>query len=338
MVGYYSILKYFVRIKSRRLKLVGLWLMHVTGRRYIGMFLDPVMSCNLRCQMCAFSDDKERPKPTTPMTEADYDAIARAVFHRVMKLQIGCGAEPTLYKDLPNLIRKAKQYGIGHVSITTNGNLLTQEKIFALAEAGLDEITLSTHGLRRETYEWLMTNAHYDQFVATLHAIAAAKKQYPGLKLRINYTINADNFDELSMVDSVFEQIPVDILQVRPIQDLGASAYRNFDLSSIEQHYDDVMPRVAEFCDKHDTTFLYPTRDNLATIATAEGQGELSIQDFAYCYCYPEHCLDDDFDFRHETYEQYFSRKHKMRALLHAIVGSRHYGHGKTIALNYKVK
>lgn len=338
MIGYYSILKYFVRIKSRRLKLLGLCMMHITGRRYIGMFLDPVLSCNLRCRMCSFSSDEARPKPMPPMSEADYDAIARAMFHRVMKLQIGCGAEPTLYKDLPMMVKKAKQYGVGYVSMTTNGNLLTPEKIMLLAEAGLDEITLSTHGLCQQTYEWLMTNARFDRFVNALQAITEAKKRFPNLKLRINYTINADNFEELAQFGTVMERIPIDILQVRPIQNLGASDYQNFDLTSIEQRYDDVMPSVIDYCNRRGITFLYPTRDNLTTIAETEGQNELSIQDFAYCYSCPDHCLNSDFDFRNETYDDYFHRTHGMRKLLHAIFGGSHYGKDKTIALNYKVK
>ena len=56
----YRLLRTFGRIKSPRLKLLALWALHVMGRRYVGVFLDPVLACNLRCRMCYFSDDERR--------------------------------------------------------------------------------------------------------------------------------------------------------------------------------------------------------------------------------------------------------------------------------------
>ena len=56
----YNILRLDTQIKSRRLKLLGIWLFHVLGKRYIGVFLDPVQACNFRCKMCYFSDEEKR--------------------------------------------------------------------------------------------------------------------------------------------------------------------------------------------------------------------------------------------------------------------------------------
>lgn len=55
----YKALKIFGKIKSKRIKLLGLIAMHIAKRRYIGVFLDPVMACNLRCRMCYMSDSTE---------------------------------------------------------------------------------------------------------------------------------------------------------------------------------------------------------------------------------------------------------------------------------------
>ena len=83
-----------------------------------------------------------------------------------------------------------------YISLTTNGNLLTKEQLFSMAEAGLDEITLSTHGIRKETYEHLMTNGKYDLFLQLLDNLKEVKKQYPDFRIRINYTMNEDNTEE----------------------------------------------------------------------------------------------------------------------------------------------
>lgn len=160
----YNILRLDTQIKSRRLKLLGIWLFHVLGKRYIGVFLDPVLACNFRCKMCYFSDEEKRKSLRGTLKYEEIEAIAGSLFHRALKLQIGCGAEPTLHKDLVKIIALGKQYNVPYVSLTTNGNLLTKEQLAVAVENGLDELTLSAHGFTRETYEHLMTNGKFDLF------------------------------------------------------------------------------------------------------------------------------------------------------------------------------
>lgn len=57
----YKILKLAVSSKTPRfVKFAGLFALHVTGRRYIGIFFDPVLACNIRCRMCYFSNEEKR--------------------------------------------------------------------------------------------------------------------------------------------------------------------------------------------------------------------------------------------------------------------------------------
>ena len=54
------------------------------------------------------------------------------------------GGEPLLRKNIDKLIYKLKaEVMIDNISITTNGSLLTENKISLLKESGLDSITLS---------------------------------------------------------------------------------------------------------------------------------------------------------------------------------------------------
>ena len=232
----YNILRLGTQIKSRRLKLLGIWLFHVLGKRYIGVFLDPVLACNFRCKMCYFSDEEKRKSLRGTLKYEEIEAIAGSLFHRVLKLQIGCGAEPTLHKDLVKIIALGKRYNVPYVSLTTNGNLLTKKQLAVAVENGLDELTLSAHGFTRETYEYLMTNGKFDLFRRLLADVAEIKKQHPQFKLRINYTINNDNLEELNRIWEVVGD-ELDILQLRPIQKIGESEYQDFDLTNIYARY-----------------------------------------------------------------------------------------------------
>lgn len=78
----YNILRLGTQIKSRRLKLLGIWLFHVLGKRYIGIFLDPVLACNFRCKMCYFSDEQKRKSLRGTLKYEEIEAIAGSLFHR----------------------------------------------------------------------------------------------------------------------------------------------------------------------------------------------------------------------------------------------------------------
>ena len=131
----YNILRLGTQIKSRRLKLLGIWLFHVLGKRYIGIFLDQQKRKSLR----------------GTLKYEEIEAIAGSLFHRALKLQVGCGAEPTLHKDLVKIIALGKRYNVPYVSLTTNGNLLTKELLAAAVKNGLDELTLSAQQQYRRT-------------------------------------------------------------------------------------------------------------------------------------------------------------------------------------------
>ena len=97
--------------------------------------------------MCYFSDSESKTKGHPKIDLEDIELIANSIFHRALKLQIGCGAEPTLYKGILRIISLGKQHHIPYISITTNGALITKELLNKYAEAGLNEITLSLHVL-----------------------------------------------------------------------------------------------------------------------------------------------------------------------------------------------
>lgn len=346
MANVYTLLKWFGKIRSNRLRRIGVWTMYVCRKRYLGLFLDPVQACNLRCRMCYFSTPAARPVHGR-IDMDEYRLMAHAIMHRVLKLQIGCGAEPTLCAHLPQMIAMAKEHGVPYVSITTNGQLLDLERLRTLAAAGLDELTLSAHGMCRPTYEWLMQRASFDTFMQLIGHIAMVQQEYPHLKLRINYTVNADNVCELSLYPQVFSQVRVDVLQVRPIQDLGDSDYTNFSMDKVLAHYQDIFPPLQEHCRTHGTTLLFPTEENLRALQGTQqqegGQEEAQSSDEAYVYALPGMLWHKDFDYAHETFEAYCHRTHYGRHLLRSILTGRQkathdQGGHTTRPLNYKVK
>jgi uncharacterized radical SAM superfamily Fe-S cluster-containing enzyme len=67
------------------------------------------------------------------------------------------GGEPTIRKDLPNLVRKAKELGFRHVEVNTNGLRLSQSVDYCreLKEAGVSTVYLQFDGLTPEVYKFI---------------------------------------------------------------------------------------------------------------------------------------------------------------------------------------
>lgn len=301
----YNILRLGTQIKSRRLKLLGIWLFHVLGKRYIGVFLDPVLACNFRCKMCYFSDEEKRKSLRGTLKYEEIEAIAGSLFHRVLKLQIGCGAEPTLHKDLVKIIALGKRYNVPYVSLTTNGNL--------------------------------MTNGKFDLFRRLLADVAEIKKQHPQFKLRINYTINNDNLEELNRIWEVVGD-ELDILQLRPIQKIGESEYQDFDLTNIYARYDAILVPLIEECRRKHIICLAPDKQNIIVLEENDADDN-SIEKITYCYVSPQECWQDEFDYRTETFESYAAAHHMGRKLLWKVFGRKARRKADvTRKINYNIK
>jgi molybdenum cofactor biosynthesis enzyme MoaA len=314
-VNIYKILKYNKLIKNFRIKSAGIFVLHALGKRYLAIYFDPVLACNLRCQMCYFSDEEIRKTMKGVLPQEHISLLGNAFFHRAIKLQIGCGAEPSLYKHNVEVIKLAKQKGVPYISMTSNGNLLSKDDLQSFFAAGLDELTLSMHGVYRETYEKLMTNANYDKFHEILTAVTALKQQFPNIKLRINYTVNKDNLMELSDLFVLYGKYSIDILQMRPIQQLGDTEYHNFSIEPIIQHYEETIGKVSTICKERKMVCLAPT---LKSLIEPNNKNHLVVES-TYCYISPKYIWRDDFDLINDTYELYSKRTNLGKLLFYDI-------------------
>ncbi|WP_299223695.1 radical SAM protein [uncultured Psychroserpens sp.] len=306
----YKLLKLNRKIKSHRIKFLALYLLHKFNKRYLAVNLDPVMACNLRCKMCYFTDADYLKTLKGQFKDEDLNLVAKTIFKRALKLQIGCGTEPTLYKNLVRIVELGKQYNVPYISITTNANLLTEEKIEALLKAGLNEFTISLHGVTKESYESFMKKASYEKFQNAFKAFAKLKANYD-FKVRINYTFNKDNFYELNDFFDHFDAKAFDILQIRPIQKIGNTEYNDFDISTLEEDYPKLIDSTRATCKNNGIILMAPS--SISDLKT-ENQSSF-IFEYTFCYISPNKFWKQGFNWREESFNEY-SRKIKWSQTL----------------------
>lgn len=315
----YKVLKFNNSLKSHRIKFLGLWLLSILNKRYLAIQFDPVLACNLRCKMCYFTDEeyvKKNMKGKFPVEEIEL--LADKIFKNALKLQIGCGAEPTLFKNNVDLINTAKKHKVPYISMVTNGNMLTQTDISDFAQAGLNEFILSMHGVSKKSYEDLMDKGNYEKFHEVLQQISNQKKDNPNLRLRINYTFNEDNFDELEDFFEFYGNYKIDIIQLRPIDKIGESTYNNFSLKKIESKYEKISEFLRVECKKRKITLLHPksiSREENISLKVKTNNDSSYLIPYTYCYVSPKYFWKDDFDWKNESFSNWKKRNNWNKKL-----------------------
>lgn len=329
----YKLLQLNRKIKSHRIKFLGLYLLHKLGKRYLAVNLDPVLACNLRCKMCYFTDADYVKTLKGQFKEEALQKVAKTIFKRALKLQIGCGTEPTLYKNLEGIVKLGKDYNVPYISLTTNANLLNEEKIEALLKAGLNEFTISLHGVTKDSYENFMKKASYEKFHNAFKAFQKLKSKYD-FKVRINYTFNKDNFFELQEFFKHFSGKSFDILQIRPIQKIGNTEYNDFDLESLRDHYPKLIKTIRQECKAHNITLLASDE-----IPKKDQKNDSSlIFDYTFCYVSPNSFWKPDFNWREQTFESYSNQIGWGNLLLKNAFKSKTQLRSLSNRLNYEVE
>lgn len=310
---FYKLLKLNRIVKSHRMKFASLWLADLFGLRHLCVRFDPILSCNLRCEMCYFSNKDWRKKNKGLFDKVDIERLAELFFKKTYQLYIGCGAEPTLYKNFTDLVKLGKNYKIPFVGFVTNGQLLTEDHIKQFICYGLDELSLSTHGVKKETYEKLMVNASYDKFKKLLCTIDRLKQENNSRLpvVRMNYTVNADNLDELEDFFDDFGNYNIGALQIRPIIDLGDTVYKNKNFAPCVNKYNSIIDILHEKCKERKIIFMANKID--PTYNTINYAGV--IVNYVRRYISPQYVWENDFDWRNESYKDY-CKKIKWRKTL----------------------
>ena len=332
MINVYKLLKLNRAIKSHRVKFLALFLLHKFNSRYLAVNLDPVLACNLRCKMCYFTDSEYVKKLKGQLKDQELELIAKTIFKRALKLQIGCGTEPTLYKNLEKIIDLGKQYKVPYISLTTNANLLDEEKIEVLINSGLNEFTISLHGVTKNTYEYFMKGGNYEKFQNTFKVFEKLKSKYD-FKVRINYTFNKDNFLELEKLFDYFNGKSFDILQIRPIRDIGNTEYNDFNLEPIKNDYEKVLETISEKCEMFGITLL-ASGDIFDKSLINDSS---LIFDYTFCYVSPNQLWKKEFDWKNESFNEFSRRIGWGKTLFRNAFKSKTQLSSKANRLNYEI-
>lgn len=147
------------------------------------LFVDPVNTCNFQCKFCP-TGDRDLIKSTGRWQgRLDFEVYKKVIddlgeFDQPLKvLRLYKEGEPLLHTRFADMVRYAKVSGhVQYIDTTTNGYLLTPDKVGPILDAGIDRINISVDGMSSAQYwEFTQTRVDFDRFVDNIRRLYERK-------------------------------------------------------------------------------------------------------------------------------------------------------------------
>ena len=188
------------------------------GRRHTTLRLGLTERCNLRCVYCM----PEAGVPLTPTRAMlSTDEVARLagvlVGAGVDKIRL-TGGEPLARKDAVEVAERVGRLGLRALALTTNG-LLLEDRLPALARAGLTDVTVSLDTLRPERFRQITRRPGPDRVLSAVDAALARGYGTDRRSLKVNVVaLRGVNQDEAAdfAAWAAAEPIEVRFIEVMP--------------------------------------------------------------------------------------------------------------------------
>ncbi len=306
---FYTLLNLSRKVRSQSIKLIGIYILNILGKRHLSVRIDPSLNCNLFCKMCYFSSTDYRKNNKGLIPENEFEDIARVLFSKAIQVYVGCGAEPTTHRGFIRLIELAKEYKVPDIGLVTNGQLLNNNHVSEIIKAGVDELTISCHGVYKETYEYFMKNSFYDRFLDLLQEIKSQKEELNANKpeIRINYTVNSRNLAELKDFFKIFRVYDISTLQIRPMLNIGGSYSEAIKDEQLPE-YNSTIALLQKECSANSVRLLA----NRTDIKYKKENTNKKVAEAAYCYIGPDTKAKLGFEWASIYYKD-FRKKSKWR-------------------------
>lgn len=201
--------------------------------------IESTYACNYRCSMCPRIDsdkfvDKGR------MSDELLDILFKQIKkYKIPSIAFSHGGEPTLRKDLPELISRAKKAGMVDTMFHTNGYLLTKELSHKIISKGLTKINFSLDTASVETYNSIRTGGDYERVIKNIFDFIEVRKKlkqsHP--RLRVSFVVMPENKHEMDSFYKMWEP-HVDVIAFQELIELKPKEYSNVIKLLNEKNYE----------------------------------------------------------------------------------------------------
>ncbi|XP_050677297.1 uncharacterized protein LOC126973992 [Leptidea sinapis] len=226
-------------------------LVDLHGRKHDYLRISITERCNLRCQYCMPAEGVELSARSELLGRDELVRLVSVLAARgVSKLRL-TGGEPTLRRDLPDLVQQLSSVaGVRTVAMTSNGVALSRQ-LPALQRAGLTALNISLDSLRPHRYERMARRPGLPKVLACIDL--ALQLEFQPVKIN---TVLMKGFNDDEVCDFV-ELTRERLVEVRFIEFMPFSGNRWQDsrmvagaavLRQLRERYPRLQPLAAAAC------------------------------------------------------------------------------------------
>lgn len=184
--------------------------------RYI---IEPSNKCNLHCPLCPTSI-KSKDKQYFDLSLEDFKKIIDQIKEYALEIYLQNWGEPTLNKNLPEMISYASKANI-FTYVSTNFNLkYTDEYLEKLLKSGLSLLYIDVDGTNQESYAKYRVGGDFERLVKNIKKIVELKKKF-SLKypiIRTHFMVMKHNEQYIEEYKELAKTLEVDEYTVGNIQ------------------------------------------------------------------------------------------------------------------------
>ncbi|KOC59289.1 Molybdenum cofactor biosynthesis protein 1 [Habropoda laboriosa] len=276
------------------------------GRRHTYLRISITERCNLRCLYCMPAEGVKLTKNDGILRIEEIIKIAHLFVNEgVSKIRL-TGGEPTVRKDIVDIIAGLKQLsGLKQVAITTNGLTLTRQ-LPSLQRAGLDAINISLDTLKENRFEQFTRRKGWSRVMAAIDL--AIQLGYNPVKVNC-VVMKGFNVDEIVDFVNLTKDRPIDVrfIEYMPFQGNEWNENKMVSFKVMKKLIRDTYPELQRLSNEYnDTSKAYHvpgftgqigfitsmsehfcsscnrlriTADGNLKVCLFEGKGEVSLRD-----------------------------------------------------------
>jgi sulfatase maturation enzyme AslB (radical SAM superfamily) len=138
--------------------------------------IEPIFGCNASCVMCVIDMPTKRKKGVMPMGlfRKIVDDVA-PYRDRIEQIDLFGLGEPMMDPHIFERLRYLKDNGMRGVGISTNADLLDDDKQYLLLEAGIDTVIFSIESTSRDVHERIRKGTDFDRVIRNANGLIAKR-------------------------------------------------------------------------------------------------------------------------------------------------------------------
>lgn len=250
-----------------------------SGDRFLSIFMDQNNKCNLKCQMCGFSDSRVAAISKYDMPRSLFETIARQVFPLTNYLCLSIMTEPFMTRDFPDRLQVVRELGVPYSDLITNGTLLTDEKIAKILDAQITRLIFSIDGGTKEVFETIRLGARFEKVIENFLLVGQMKRERNAALpiLRINHVLSEPNIDHFDDFLRLAENLAPAEIAVRTVSRMSDAIIQESSDPVFWQKVRTAREKLVAFCKRTGIADSAYLRDRPTLIELFTERGERMI-------------------------------------------------------------